>query len=118
MDRIGERRLLFQSFDTLRREIDSTGSMAAMDRFGQQAVDMVVGPGNQFVALAKKHVFGTVAIDCIAGPTEVVVVADDSAHPHYVALDLLAQAEHGPGVSILVTWYEPLLNEVERPGID
>lgn len=77
------------------------------------AVDMVVGPGNQFVALAKKHVFGTVAIDCIAGPTEVVVVADDSAHPHYVALDLLAQAEHGPGVAILVTWYEPLLKEVQ-----
>ena len=77
-----------------------------------KAVDMIVGPGNQFVALAKKHVYGTVAIDCLAGPSEVVVVADDSAHPDYVALDLLAQAEHSPGVAILVTWYEPLLNEV------
>jgi histidinol dehydrogenase len=79
---------------------------------GLPAVDMIVGPGNQFVALAKRYVFGTVAIDCMAGPSEVVVVADDSAHPHYVALDLIAQAEHSPGVSILVTWYEPLLDEV------
>jgi histidinol dehydrogenase len=81
---------------------------------GIEAVDMIVGPGNQYVALAKKHVFGTVAIDCLAGPTEVVVVADDSAHPTYVALDLIAQAEHSPGVSILVTWYEPLLAEVKE----
>ena len=81
---------------------------------GIPGVDMIVGPGNQFVALAKKHVFGTVAIDCIAGPSEVVVVADDSAHPHYVALDLLAQAEHSPGVAVLVTWYEPLLDEVKE----
>jgi histidinol dehydrogenase len=79
---------------------------------GIPPVDMVVGPGNQFVALAKKYVFGTVAIDCIAGPSEIVVAADDSAHPNYVALDLIAQAEHSPGVSVLVTWYEPLLNEV------
>lgn len=79
---------------------------------GIPPVDMVVGPGNQFVALAKKYVFGTVAIDCIAGPSEIVVAADDSAHPNYVALDLIAQAEHSPGVAVLVTWYEPLLNEV------
>ena len=81
---------------------------------GIPPVDMIVGPGNQYVALAKKHVFGTVAIDCLAGPTEVVVVADDSAHPTYVALDLIAQAEHSPGVSVLVTWYEPLLAEVKE----
>lgn len=81
---------------------------------GVPAVDMVVGPGNQFVALAKKHVYGTVAIDCLAGPSEVVVVADDSAHPNYVALDLIAQAEHSPGVAVLVTWYEPLLDEVKE----
>ncbi|HEY2786715.1 MAG TPA: histidinol dehydrogenase [Fimbriiglobus sp.] len=79
---------------------------------GIQPVNMICGPGNQFVALAKKFVFGTVAIDCIAGPSEIVVAADDSAHPSYVALDLIAQAEHSPGVPILVTWYEPLLNEV------
>lgn len=79
---------------------------------GLKPVDMIVGPGNQYVALAKKHVFGHVAIDCIAGPSEIVVVADDSAHPEYVAFDLLAQAEHSPGVAILVTWFEPLIEEV------
>ncbi|MCZ2342531.1 MAG: histidinol dehydrogenase [Bacteroidales bacterium] len=81
---------------------------------GLKPVNMIVGPGNQFVALAKKHVFGTVAIDCLAGPSEVVVVADDSAHPQYIALDLIAQAEHSPGSAVLVTWYEPLLNEVKE----
>ena len=81
---------------------------------GLKPVNMIVGPGNQFVALAKKHVFGTVAIDCLAGPSEIVVAADDSAHPHYVALDLIAQAEHAPGSAVLVTWYEPLLNEVKE----
>ena len=80
---------------------------------GIPAVDMVVGPGNKYVGLAKKYVFGTVAIDCLAGPSEIVVVADDSAHPSYVALDLIAQAEHSPGVAILVTWYEPLIDEVK-----
>jgi histidinol dehydrogenase len=75
-------------------------------------VTMIVGPGNQFVALAKKHVFGHCAIDCIAGPSEIVVAADDSAHPQYVALDLIAQAEHSPGIPILVTWYPPLLDEL------
>jgi histidinol dehydrogenase len=79
---------------------------------GIKPVDMIVGPGNQYVALAKKHVFGQVAIDCIAGPSEIVVLADDSAHPDYVALDLIAQAEHSPGVAILVTQYEPLIEEV------
>ncbi len=76
------------------------------------AVDMIVGPGNLFVALAKRHVFGRVAIDCIAGPSEIIVVADDSASPEYVAADLIAQAEHSPGASILVTWHEPLLDAV------
>jgi histidinol dehydrogenase len=79
---------------------------------GILSVDMIVGPGNLFVALAKRHVFGRVAIDCIAGPSEIVVVADDSACPQYVAADLLAQAEHAPGASILVTWHEPLLGAV------
>lgn len=79
---------------------------------GIPAVDMIVGPGNLFVSLAKRHVFGQVAIDCLAGPSEVVVLADDSASPEYVAADLLAQAEHSPGCSILITWHEPLLEEV------
>ncbi|MBN9010420.1 MAG: histidinol dehydrogenase [Rhizobiales bacterium] len=81
---------------------------------GLKPVDMIVGPGNQYVALAKKYVFGQVAIDCIAGPSEIVVLADDSAHPDYVALDLIAQAEHNPGVAVLVTWYEPLIEEVHQ----
>ena len=76
-------------------------------------VDMIVGPGNIFVALAKRHVYGQVAIDCIAGPTEIAVVADESAHPEFIAADLIAQAEHSPGVSILVTWVPELLDEVE-----
>ncbi len=79
---------------------------------GMPAVDMIVGPGNQFVALAKRHVFGQVAIDCIAGPSEVVVLADKSANPAYVAADLIAQAEHSPGASMLITWHPPLLDEV------
>src|SRR5262249_479245 len=79
---------------------------------GIPAVDMIVGPGNLFVALAKRHVYGQVAIDCIAGPSEIVVVADDSASPEYVAADLIAQAEHSPAASILVTWHAPLLDAV------
>jgi histidinol dehydrogenase len=79
---------------------------------GLPAVDMIVGPGNLFVALAKRHVYGQVAIDCIAGPSEVVVLADDSAPPEFVAADLLAQAEHAPGASILVTWHAPLMDAV------
>ena len=58
------------------------------------AVDVIVGPGNKFVAEAKKLVYGTVGIDMIAGPTEVFVIADNSANPAWVAADLLAQAEH------------------------
>jgi histidinol dehydrogenase len=81
---------------------------------GLKPVDMIVGPGNQYVALAKKYVYGQVAIDCIAGPSEIVVVADDGAHPDWVALDLIAQAEHSPGVAILVTWHPPLLDEVQE----
>lgn len=78
------------------------------------AVDMIVGPGNLFVALAKRHVYGQVAIDCIAGPSEVVVVADDAASPAHVAADLIAQAEHSPGSSLLVTTHAPLLDHAAR----
>jgi histidinol dehydrogenase len=79
---------------------------------GLPAVDMIVGPGNLFVTLAKRHVFGQVAIDMLAGPTEVVILADDSARPDYVAADLISQAEHAPGSSILITWHPGLLEEV------
>jgi histidinol dehydrogenase len=80
---------------------------------GMPAVDMIVGPGNLFVALAKRHVFGQVAIDCIAGPSEVVVLADETAPADFIAADLIAQAEHSPGASILVTWHPPLIDAVE-----
>ena len=81
---------------------------------GLPAVDMIVGPGNQFVALAKRYVFGQVAIDCIAGPSEVVVLADHTAPANFVAADLIAQAEHSPGASILITWHEPLIDSVQK----
>src|SRR5436190_15954812 len=85
---------------------------------GISKVDKIVGPGNLFVALAKRHVFGEVDIDSIAGPSEVVVIADASTRPDFAAADLLAQAEHAPGASILVTWSEATLEatakELER----
>lgn len=71
---------------------------------GLEAVDKIVGPGNLFVALAKRFVYGEVDIDSIAGPSEVVVIADQTTEPRFTAADLLAQAEHSPGASILVTW--------------
>ncbi|MFC1508642.1 histidinol dehydrogenase [Candidatus Omnitrophota bacterium] len=63
-------------------------------------VDKIVGPGNMYVAVAKKQVYGQVDIDMIAGPSEIVVVADDSAVPAFVAADLLSQAEHGSGMEM------------------
>jgi histidinol dehydrogenase len=81
---------------------------------GLEPVDMIVGPGNLFVTLAKRFVFGQVAIDCLAGPSEVLVAADESAQPDFVALDMIAQAEHSPGVSLLVTWHGDLPDEVEK----
>jgi sulfopropanediol 3-dehydrogenase len=63
---------------------------------GAEPVDMLVGAGNAYVAEAKRQLFGRVGIDLIAGPTEVLVIADDSADPELVAADLLGQAEHGP----------------------
>lgn len=65
-------------------------------------VDVIVGPGNKYVAAAKKLVYGTVGIDLVAGPTEVLVIADDTAHPSWVAADLLAQAEHDPDASAIL----------------
>jgi histidinol dehydrogenase len=69
-----------------------------------EPVDKIVGPGNLFVALAKKYVFGDVDIDSIAGPSEVIVIADETTHAGYAAADLIAQAEHAPGSAILITW--------------
>jgi histidinol dehydrogenase len=76
-------------------------------------VDKITGPGNKYVAAAKKLVFGVVGIDAIAGPTEVVIIADDAARPDFIAADLLAQAEHGEDASaILITTSESLAREV------
>ena len=67
-------------------------------------MDKIVGPGNIFVALAKKAVYGYVSIDSIAGPSEILVLADETANPRYVAADLLSQAEHDELASaILIT---------------
>ncbi len=86
---------------------------------GMQPVDIVTGAGNSFVAEAKRQLFGTVGIDLLAGPTEILVIADDSADPSLVATDLLGQAEHGPdSPAWLVTTSRSLglavIDEVER----
>ena len=78
-------------------------------------VDKIVGPGNIFVALAKKAVYGYVSIDSIAGPSEILVLADDTANPRYVAADLLSQAEHDELASaILITTSRELAEKVSR----
>lgn len=78
------------------------------------AVDKIVGPGNLFVALAKKEAYGVVDIDSFAGPSEVIVIADETARADFVAADLLAQAEHSPGSAILITWDEKLIDAVQH----
>jgi histidinol dehydrogenase len=77
-----------------------------------QKVDKIVGPGNLFVALAKKYVFGDVDIDSIAGPSEVIVIADETTRPDFTAADMIAQAEHAPGSSVLISWSEPTIEAV------
>jgi histidinol dehydrogenase len=78
-------------------------------------VDKIVGPGNQYVAAAKKLVFGTVGIDSIAGPSEILVIADDTARPDFVAADLLSQAEHSEdAAAILITPSEKLALAVHQ----
>jgi histidinol dehydrogenase len=78
-------------------------------------VDKIVGPGNAYVAAAKRLVFGKVGIDMIAGPSEVLILADDSGRPDWIAADLLAQAEHDSAAqSILITDDAALADEVEK----
>ena len=78
-------------------------------------VDKIVGPGNQFVAAAKKLVYGAVGIDFIAGPTELMIIADDSANPAFIAADLLAQAEHDVNaIPILITFSPELADRVNQ----
>ncbi len=80
--------------------------------FRIERVDKIVGPGNLFVALAKRFVFGDVGIDSIAGPSEVIVIANGTSRPEFVAADLIAQAEHAPGSAILITWHAALADAV------
>ena len=105
-------------------EIYALGGVQAMAAMafgaleGLQAVDMLVGAGNVYVAEAKRQLFGRVGIDLLAGPTEILVIADESARPRVVAVDLLGQAEHGPtSPAVLVTTSQKLgelvLAEVE-----
>jgi histidinol dehydrogenase len=77
-------------------------------------VDVIVGPGNAYVAEAKRQVFGIVGIDSLAGPSEVAIVADEHVDPEWVAADLLAQAEHGPGgAATLIVWDEDVAARVD-----
>src|ERR1700752_58427 len=106
------------------KEVYAVGGAQAIAAlaFGTETVprvDKITGPGNKYVAAAKKLVFGVVGIDSIAGPTEVVIIADDTARAEFVAADLLAQAEHGEDASaVLITTSESLATsvaeEVER----
>ena len=96
-------------------KVGGAQAIAAM-AFGTESVpkvDKIVGPGNIYVALAKKAVFGYVSIDSIAGPSEILVLADEAANPRYVAADLLSQAEHDEMASaILITTSRKLAEEV------
>jgi histidinol dehydrogenase len=75
-------------------------------------VDKIVGPGNKWVQMAKKEVFGLVGIDSIAGPSEVLIIANDSAKSAWVAADMLSQAEHSPGSAVICTDSQELANKV------
>lgn len=91
-------------------------SMAAMAYgcVGMEKVDMIVGPGNQYVAEAKRQLFGQVGIDLLAGPTEVLIIADEAADAEMVATDLLGQAEHGPNSpAVLLTNNKTLVDQIE-----
>ena len=98
-------------------KVGGAQAIAAM-AFGTESVpkvDKIVGPGNIYVALAKKAVFGYVSIDSIAGPSEILVLADETANPRYVAADLLSQAEHDEMASaILITTSEALAAKVSE----
>ncbi len=100
-------------------EIHIIGGVQAIARMAlgtetMEAVDMLVGPGNAYVAEAKRQLFGKVGIDLLAGPTEVLVVADETVDAEMVATDLLGQAEHGPtSPAVLITTSEKLARETE-----
>jgi len=94
--------------------IGGAQAVAALN-FGTETikrVDKIVGPGNQWVQTAKQLVFGDVAIDSIAGPSEVLIIANDKANPDWVAADMLSQAEHAPGCAYLFTVSREIADEV------
>lgn len=98
-------------------KVGGVQAIAAM-AYGTQTirkVDKIVGPGNKYVALAKKEVFGPVGIDFIAGPSEIIIIADVTANPDYLAADLLAQAEHDvDALPILITTSAKLAQQVKK----
>ena len=101
-------------------KVGGAQAIAAM-AFGTESVpkvDKIVGPGNIYVALAKKAVFGYVSIDSIAGPSEILVLADETANPRYVAADLLSQAEHDEMASAILITTSPKLEEEVSAEID
>lgn len=101
-------------------KVGGAQAIAAM-AFGTESVpkvDKIVGPGNIYVALAKKTVFGYVSIDSIAGPSEILVLADETANPRYVAADLLSQAEHDEMASAILITTSPKLAEEVSAEID
>ncbi len=94
--------------------VQALGAMA-YGCLGMPAVDIITGPGNAFVAEAKRQLFGQVGIDLLAGPTEIMIIADETADPELVATDLLGQAEHGPdSPAWLITTCEKLGKDVIR----
>ena len=94
--------------------VQAIGAMA----YGTKSIlkmDKIVGPGNRYVAAAKREVYGTVGIDFIAGPSEVMIIADESGNPELIAADLLAQAEHDSDAqSVLITTSKPLAKKVKH----
>lgn len=97
-------------------KIGGAQAIAAMS-YGTEsvaAVAKIFGPGNDYVVEAKRQVFGTVAIDLLPGPSEILIIADQTADPACIAADLIAQAEHGHGSIILITDDEILISEVQR----
>lgn len=101
-------------------KVGGAQAIAAM-AFGTESipkVDKIVGPGNIYVALAKKAVFGYVSIDSIAGPSEILVLADETANPRFVAADLLSQAEHDEMASAILITTSPKLAEAVSKEVD
>jgi sulfopropanediol 3-dehydrogenase len=109
-------------------EIYCMGGVQALAAFaygmeGLEPVDMIVGAGNKYVAEAKRQLFGTVGIDLLAGPTEILIISDDTADPFILAADILGQAEHDPNsrqalVSLSRGIAEATMKEVDRQLVD